>query len=680
MRWECILTLRAVTALAVALALAVPAEAAEPVRPAAAAPVTAEAGSDEVILQMHEAYRRGDKAQLAALLPLARGNPLEPWAAYWELKARLQDATLQDVQAFLQRYAGTYQEDRLRNDWLLLAGKRRDWGGFDAEYAQFRMRDDPEVRCYAVVAGLSAGKEPSAAAVAQVRRDWYGERTVGDGCQLAARWLREGGQFTDADLWQKARLAIEAGLPAAARAAVELVSPGAGIDVAVLQQDPMRYLANNANADNPVGQELVALALIRLARQDPDSAARQLTDPWGAWLSPQTRDWLWGVIGKWSALDRSDRALGYFAKVKRAADLDDDLLSWKVRAALYAGDWSQVLAAVDAMRDPDSGDGAWIYWKARAQMALAKTDADRAAARAGFEALAARTGPHSFYTELALDALGRGVTVPPAPAPLTDAERQWAEQDPGLKRALYAIALGLRSEGVREWNYVVNLQTPGGLPDRKLYAAAALACAHQVWDRCINTSERTRSFVDFSQRFPTPDRDVVVPQAQQVGLDPAYVYGLIRQESRFVTSARSGAGASGLMQIIPATARWTARQIGMTDFSPPSINDLQTNVLIGTNYLKLILDDFQNSLPLAAAAYNAGPGRPRAWRNGPTLEGAIWVANIPFGETRDYVKRVLANTVDYAALFTGAPQSLTARLGTVGPLPAGEADPSQGLP
>ena len=159
-------------------------------------------------------------------------------------------------------------------------------------------------------------------------------------------------------------------------------------------------------------------------------------------------------------------------------------------------------------------------------------------------------------------------------------------------------------------------------------------------------------------------------RAREIGLDPAYVYGLIRQESRFVTEARSGVGASGLMQVMPATARWTARKIGLSNFRPGQINDRDTNIQIGTAYLKFALDDFEGSLPLAAAAYNAGPGRSRQWRNGPVLAGEIWTENIPFEETRDYVKRVLANTTNYAALITGKPQSLRARLGVVGPRPA----------
>jgi soluble lytic murein transglycosylase len=177
-----------------------------------------------------------------------------------------------------------------------------------------------------------------------------------------------------------------------------------------------------------------------------------------------------------------------------------------------------------------------------------------------------------------------------------------------------------------------------------------------------------------------PFRDAVVERAKSIGLDPAYVYGLIRQESRFIMDARSHVGASGLMQVMPATARWTAKRIGLTDFRAEQITDRDTNIAIGTAYLKLALDDFGGSMPMAAAAYNAGPGRPRVWRNGTVLDAAIWAENIPFSETRDYVKKVLANTTNYAALITGQPQSLKARLGTVGPRGVAEPEVNKELP
>jgi len=161
------------------------------------------------------------------------------------------------------------------------------------------------------------------------------------------------------------------------------------------------------------------------------------------------------------------------------------------------------------------------------------------------------------------------------------------------------------------------------------------------------------------------------------------VYGLIRQESRFIMDAKSGVGASGLMQVMPATAKWTAKKIGLTNFQPHQITDRDTNIAIGTGYLKLVLDSFDGSMPLAAAAYNAGPGRPRNWRGqtgGPVLEAAIWAENVPFTETRDYVKKVLSNTTNYAALITGQPQSLKARLGSIGPKDAAAPDTGLDLP
>jgi soluble lytic murein transglycosylase len=218
------------------------------------------------------------------------------------------------------------------------------------------------------------------------------------------------------------------------------------------------------------------------------------------------------------------------------------------------------------------------------------------------------------------------------------------------------------------------------MADRELLAAAALACEREVWDRCINTSERTKSEFDLEQRFPMPFRDAVVRRSREINLDPAYVYGLIRQESRFVTTAQSHVGASGLMQVMPATARWTARRLGMNGFTVDQLTDRDTNIAIGTGYLKMVLDDFGSSMPLAAAAYNAGPSRPRNWRNGPLLEGAAWAENVPFSETRDYVKKVLANTTAYAAILTGQPQSLRARLGTVGPRDTTQPEPNRDLP
>ena len=644
---------------------------------AAAAPlVQAQNRGDDTLLEMQQAFRKGDRKKLEQLLPAARGHALEPWAAYWELKARLNEATSQEVQAFMQRYAGSYQEDRLRNDWLLLLGQRRDWGQFAEQHPSYRMSDDREVRCYALLIDQIKGTAPASAAD-EVRRNWYALRDADDGCTHAASEFYSYKKLSALDVWRKARLGAEANRSRAVRAAVEIVAPEALGQLKEVLDAPSKYLLARTTAGSRVRQELVLLALIKLAAGDPDNAAHQLDSKWGEYLSAEERNWAWGVIGKSAAQKLSGSAHGYFSNVTRHSHLNDDLLGWKVRAALRAGQWKTVGHAVDAMSDEARQESTWVYWKARALLAAKPDEAERAEARQWFEGIA---GTRGFYEQLALEELGQRITTPPAPAPLTAEEKAAARANPGLNRGLYAIQLGLRSEGVREWNYTTNLHTPGGMADRELLAAADLACQREVWDRCINTSERTKTVTDMAQRFPMPFRAAVVERAQGIGLDPAYVYGLIRQESRFIMDARSHVGASGLMQVMPATARWTARKIGLTGFTADQITDRDTNITIGTAYLKLALDDFAGSMPMAAAAYNAGPGRPRSWRNGPVLDAAIWAENVPFAETRDYVKKVLANTTNYAAMLTGQPQSLKARLGTIGPRDAAAPEVNTDLP
>jgi soluble lytic murein transglycosylase len=618
--------------------------------------------ADEVILEMNQAFKKNDKAQLSRLLPKAKGHTLEPWAAYWDLRVRLDQASDSEIQKFLTQYAGTYAEDRLRNDWLLQLGRQREWATFTQEYPRFRMNDDREVRCYALSTDAFLSKPETAV---ELKRLWYAFRDTEDGCTYTAEKLHDLKKIESLDLWRKARLAMDNNRPRAAQLALNIESTELGKQAILIHADPQKYLDKRILAITKKRKELSVLALIRIANTDPDKAAQLLEKKWGLMLTKEEHNWVWGVIGKQAAQKLQDNAHSYFNKVSRNQDLSDDLLIWKTRAALRSGDWKAVIAAVEAM-DSAKQDSTWIYWKARGQLAAnpSATEPLRLEALASLQSIASVKG---FYEQLAMEELGLAITAPAKPEALTPQEKTMAAQNAGLQRALTALSLGLRSEGNREWNYTTNLHTPGGMSERELLAAADLACSKQVWDRCINTSERTKLAIDFDQRFPMPLKDTVLRRTKEIQLDPAYVYGLIRQESRFIMDAKSVVGAAGLMQVMPATAKWTAKKIGMTNFQPHQITDQEINVAIGTGYLKLVLDDFDGSMPLAAAAYNAGPSRSRNWRKGPVLEAAIWAENIPFNETRDYVKKVLSNTTNYAAIITGQPQSLKARLGTVGP-------------
>ena len=655
-----------------------------------ALPSVAQTGGDDVVLQAREALRKRDKAALA-LARTASSNarhPLAMWVDYWELQNRLTEAQQPELDAFAQRWAGTYVEDRLRNDWLLELGRRRDWVNFRAEFPRFKMNDDREVTCFSLLTRHLEGQDVKVAA----RNAWFAQRDLDDGCNLLAKTLYDARILVADDAWHEMRLSIENSRPRATRAAAAFVSPAVADAVGALIDNPARFLGNRRGSESANGHELTLLALMRAAANDPEYAAGQLQDTTRPRLPMAIDATAWAHVAKQAALKQMPQAGDWAREAWKRWDAahkagqqppwTDDLLAWHARAALREPvaspkRWTLLLRAIEAMPAGEQRETGWAYWKARGLQAQAAAgpegDAARDSARALLETTAVQPG---FYGLLAAEALGNPLALPTPPAPLTQAERDMPRGIAGFQRALQLVALSLRNEGVREWNFTLR-----GLVDRELLAAAQWACEREVWDRCINTSERTRGEIDMAQRYPTPYREQIQARARESGIDTAVLLGLIRQESRFVADARSSVGASGLMQLMPATARWTAKKAGI-DYRGENITDPAVNLQLGSAYLKRVLDDFGASLPMAAAAYNAGPGRPRKWREGGgTLEPAAWAESIPFNETRDYVKRVLANSVYYGALLGAQNPTLKARLGpAIGPREPGATVPDKDLP
>jgi soluble lytic murein transglycosylase len=649
---------------------------------AAAAP-----SGDELVLEAREAQRKGERARLATLraTALRTEHPLASWVDYWDIGLRLTSVSVEEIEAFYTRWRGTYVEDRLRNDFLLELGRRRDWAAFARDYPRFRMNDDREVSCYALLVQHQSGQDVTEAA----RAAWYAQREADDGCQLLARTLFEARRLQPDDVWRRAQLAVEANRPRVARAAVALLGAAEERAVAEALDNPLRVLRQPHGVGSVTARQRLLLAVIRAAAQEPETVATLLAERVATDLPPDLRAHAWAAVGRQAALRLLPEAASYYARAVEAhtkagralTPLSDETLAWQVRAALRAprdpARWSLVEDAVAAMSAEQQQDAAWVYWRARARLALAPAGAAgeeaRAAARTALQAIA---DPLTFYGQLATEDLGGRPAMPAAAAAPGAAELAAAQAHPGLQRALRMIAIGLRPEGVREWNFSLR-----GMGERELLAAAQLACEREVWDRCINTSDRTRTQVLLAQRYPTPFREEVLAASRAIGLDAALVYGLIRQESRFILDARSHVGASGLMQLMPATARWTARKVGL-EWKPELITDREVNLRLGTTYLKLVLDDFGGSLAMAAAAYNAGPSRPRRWREGAVLEPAAWAESIPFNETRDYVKKVLANATVYSAVLRPeAVPTLRSRLGgPIGPREAASPAPDKDLP
>ena len=643
------------------VALAAPAENARPVISVppvklAGLPPMPQTPALQAVVAAREANERKQWSVLGMLAPQARGDLLGNYPQYWLLRYQLANPPgnmLPKAEAarFLQDYAGTYLAERLRGSWILAAARS---GDFETVRELGDLPDaSPQIQCAMLEARHMTGQRATSRQALEVF-------SPGKYCWNLYDQLVADGVLGWNDIQPQLRAAIETNRTGDARQfASYIFEPSDQKAFDALLKSPMKWLTRRDH--KLVGRnekELATVALARLAREDLDVADSYLRRQWANSLPKSDLAWVRSQYALIAALNLDSRADDWYREAG-LIELTDYNGAWRVRSALRQPkiDWRWVIAAIERMPKAQQAEEVWVYWKARG---LAARGHD-AQAR---EAYASIASEYNFYGQLAAEELGRRITVPPRPAPVTDQEMNEVRANAGLQRAVHLFRLGWRPEAVGEWNFALR-----GMSDRQLLAAAELARAEDIYDRVVNTSERTESIVDFSQRYIAPFEGRVTAQANAISLDPAWVYGLIRQESRFVTDARSHVGASGLMQLMPATAKWVARKIGMADFSPSSVNDFDTNTILGTNYLNIVLTGLDGSQVLASAGYNAGPGRPRNWRAtlSHPVEGAIFAETIPFTETRLYVKHVMSNATYYAAMFSGQPQSLKARLGQIEP-------------
>ena len=612
--------------------------------------------ADADFIALREAALRGDMGEAGRISARLSDYPLQSYIEYYRLYPRLASAPEGEVRSFLSKHEGTAIGDRLRNDWLLLIGRARDWRLFDEQYPKFVLNDDTQLKCYALSSKMAKGENVAKAAQdLLIQPKVYGEACV----DLIGRLQREK-QFSEADVWKQVRLSVEFGVSGTARRIAAFTDVSEKQLVQAI--DKPNAIIDQGASGSKAARELLIIAIGRIARTDVERAAKAL-ERIQSRLSGEELAAAWAQLALPASLSLSKDAAPYWRK-SWGAFLSQEGYQWRARAALREADWPMVTRAIESMPPDLQKDPAWIYWRGRALLAAgAAEDAHKY-----FQLIA---GQHNFYGILAMEELGLKVSPLPRPQPPKADEIAEASNNAGLRHALKFFDMELRFEGNREWNWQLRKMN-----ERQLLAAAEFARRNEVLDRMVTTADRTKVELDLTQRYPTPYDDIMQTATRPIGLDKAWVYGLIRQESRFIRSARSQVGASGLMQIMPGTATYVARKIGMAGFTLSSLNDIKTNITLGTQYLNMVLSNLGGSQTLATAAYNAGPGRPRQWRStlSKPVEGAIFAETIPFTETRVYVKNVMANTTWYAAMFENKPQSMKIRLGTVTPRDANLAE------
>lgn len=625
------------------------------------APVEAQQG-DARIVAAREALRTGDRVRLEALAAAPEpGHILDHYVQYWLLVNRLarpDPVPTLEIAGFVDRHRENVTGERLFDYWLRRLARDENWSAFRRVFAE-HPNPNQEIRCLAWYGRFVDGER---GALDEVAHEWRDLLNAHEACEPVLRAAATLDAVTEDEVWWRIRRQVDsrspdnaratiAWLPSSQRPVTRDLDQALGSPAAYLDRMPVNFAVTRS------GRELAIAALTRLARQDAMAAyARfvRINDR----LGHDERSYVFTVLAHHGALSRLPQAAEWY---RAAGDvpMTQAQREWGVRAALRAENWRQVENAI-ALLDADSRNSPeWVYWLARAHEAQGRADP----ARTLYATIAGRS---DFYGLLAAETLGERFAPPPPDEPVSPEDRARVLANDGIARALAFYRLEMTTEAVREW-----IRTLRGRDRAFLLAAAHIALDHGLFDRAINTAELADPNANFSIRFIMPFRDLVEPHVRERNLDLAWVYGLMRQESRFIVPARSHVGAQGLMQVMPDTGRWVAGQIGMRDFHPRMLNDPQTNVHLGTSYMRLIMGGLDNHPVLASAGYNAGPGRARRWRDDRPIEAAIYIETIPFDETRDYVKKVLANAVVYAALIEQRPQSLKRWLGTISPAPGG---------
>jgi soluble lytic murein transglycosylase len=609
---------------------------------------------DEALRAARDAFEGGHKARFDRVAPKLKGGILEPYVEYWQLHLRLQNAPAAEIREFLSRYPDTALAEQMRDDWLKVLGKKGEWELFGAEYPALA-GDDPEVTCYVLQSRRQHG---DASATADFMQFWNAPRELPEGCVTLSRSMRKSGELGTREVWQRFRVLVNADLWSAARRLMEYLPRGEALDATRIRaayRAPTRFLKGpRVDLAKVPDRELVIAALTQAADDDPKAAAGFWTEKFSEAFPPEDKSYVWKMLAVRGAQHHLPEALDWFSEAGDVA-LTDHELAWRARIALRQERWTEVRSSIERMSPLAKSDPAWTYWFGRAERALGEP----LEAEGYFERIA---GEHHFYGRLAADELGMRIHLPPKAAQPSEDEIAEVAALPGIQRALALYRADLRVEGTREWLWSIR-----GMDDRHLLAAAELARRNEVWDRAINTADRTVTTHDFALRYLAPYRDLLAEKARSRSLDEPWVLGLVRQESRFIADAKSPTGASGLMQVMRSTAKWVVMKIRMRNFSWKQLSEPEVNATLGTFYLRHVLDQFDGSPVVAAAAYNAGPTRARQWRGKTPVEGAIFAETIPFGETRDYVKKVMANTVYYAAVLGGREMSLKTRLGVVAP-------------
>ena len=616
--------------------------------------------ADEQFNAALQAANAGNIGLLQQYQASMQNDVLGYYPEYWSLNANLSAQPSSNIVNFAQRYPQSAMAEKLAADYVEEKVKQADFATAQP-VLQYVTNADQAESC--AVAQVRA-KSGDPLVFAEYKDVWLTTNSQPESCTGLGRMMLSSPLMTEQDRQQRLWGQLRAGQSGQALATAQTL--GMSLSLAQLNQiqaNPLNYLWSAPKAST-VDHAYLVFAMGRLADSDLNSAMSAVKR--AAEGTPlQVQKALYravGYIGGTTVMKNNfNREVLNYLDASYGLPFSSEEAEIYARQAIRFSSWESLIRAIDAMSVTQKQEDRWQYWLARASEQRGDASSKRTAQEI-FKKLAQGDDYHNL---LAKDKLGQSYNNIPNNVQPSNSDVQRLSQDIHFSRAFALRRVNAPDNYInREWNWAVRqayLKHDDGL----LLAAAKRATDMGWYDRAIYAADRTENKHNYSYRYAMPHQNYVVSHSRNAGIDPAWAYGLMRQESRFNTGARSHVGAGGLMQIMPDTAKLVARQMGET-YNPAALSDMNTNIRYGTFYLSMIQSQLSSSPVLATAGYNAGPNRARRWQpDSQSIAADQYTESIPLTETRDYVKHVMTNATHYGVLLGQGAQSIEKRMNVI---------------
>ena len=567
--------------------------------------------------------------------------PLYPYLLYLDMARQIAYVKTETIVDFLQSYDGTPVADKLRYKWLKHLAVRNNWQLFAQHYRTSQYHTNKELACFYAQSLLQSGRLNELRAVA--KQLWLVNFSQPSECDAVFLWGRQV-QVIDQDLiWQRILLVVRGDRLKLADYLAEQLDADTRKWYALLKQahyHPFKALAEIKRhpKHSPFLHQVLLYNLWRARNQDLNKThalwkgMEQSFRPYSDVYEQARKDL--GIAACWQL--EPEMGLYYLSSLD-ATVADQKFYYWRIRCALRLQKWQTVLETIAALDEKDQTSSRWLYWQARALERLGRDEEAMATWRRG-------ASEASYYGYLAADRIGAPYTLSTALPEVGRATLNKVRDLDAMKRIYEFYRMGRIFDARREMLYLL----PAMGKDERL--GIALLCRQWGWATCAIQVLGDPMFwhKELELRFPMPYRELVDAQARWANLPAHWIYAVMRRESAFIEDIKSPAGALGLMQLMPATARRVAQQTKLSYASNQSLLQPKLNLRLGSTYLRRMYFVNDQDWAAALASYNAGPHRVKKWKSqSPVYDVDIWIETIPFTETRRYVRAVLFYAVVY---------------------------------